>query len=74
MPILVNLDLQLVKKKMRLNQLAELTGISVPNLSKLKTGKARAVRFSTLEKICSALDCKPGDILDYEPGENPQDD
>ena len=49
---MVNLDLQLVKKKMRLNQLAELTGISVPNLSKLKTGKARAVRFSTLEKIC----------------------
>jgi len=73
MPILVNLDLQLVKKKMRLNQLAELTGISVPNLSKLKTGKARAVRFSTLEKICRALDCKPGDILDYEPGESAED-
>ena len=70
MPILVNLDLQLVKKKMRLNQLAELTGISVPNLSKLKTGKARAVRFSTLEKICRALDCKPGDILDYEKDES----
>ena len=58
---------------MRLNQLAELTGISAPNLSKLKTGKARAVRFSTLEKICRALDCKPGDILEYEPDESAED-
>ncbi len=66
MPIVVNLDLQLVKKKMRLNHLAEQTGISVPNLSKLKTGKARAIRFSTLDKICRVLECRPGDVLDYE--------
>ncbi len=65
MPIIVNLDMQLVKRKMRLTDLAERVGITIANLSILKQGKAKAIRFSTLEAICRALDCQPGDILEY---------
>ena len=65
MPIIVNLDVQLAKRKMKLNELSEQVGISAQNLSVLKTGKARAIRFSTLEKLCQVLDCTPGDLLEY---------
>jgi len=65
MTIVVNLDVQLAKRKMRLNELAEQVEISVQNLSVLKTGKARAIRFSTLEKLCRVLECTPGDLLEY---------
>jgi putative transcriptional regulator len=67
MPIIVNLDLALAKKKMRSKELAETIGITEQNLSILKTGKARALRFSTLAAICKALDCQPGDLLEYKP-------
>lgn len=67
MAIIVNLDVQLAKQKMKLNELSDLVGISVQNLSVLKTGKARAIRFSTLDKLCVALDCSPGDLLDHQP-------
>lgn len=67
MAIIVNLDVMLAKRKMQLNELSERVGITVSNLSNLKTGKARAVRFSTLEAICEALDCQPGDIVEYRP-------
>ncbi len=67
MPIQVELDLMLVKKKLRLTELADSVGITIANLSILKTGKAKAMRFSTLEAICKALDCQPGDILKYTP-------
>jgi len=70
MGIVVNLDVELAKKKMQLNTLSELVGISVVNLSILKSGKAKAVRFSTLSAICKALDCQPGDILEYVGDEN----
>jgi len=70
MPIIVNLDLQLVKKKMRLTELAERVGITIANLSVLKQGKARAIRFSTLEAICRELECQPGDILEFRPEES----
>jgi len=66
MPINVALDVMLAKRKMSLSELSEKVGITMSNLSILKTGKAKAVRFSTLEKICEALDCQPGDILEYE--------
>ena len=66
MPIIVNLDVAMAKKKMSLTELSECVGISMTNLSLLKTGKVKGVRFNTLEAICEALDCKPGDILDYE--------
>ncbi len=66
MKIVINLDVMLAKRKMRLNELSEKVGVSVTNLSLLKTGKAKGVRFSTLIKICEALDCKPGDIIDVE--------
>jgi putative transcriptional regulator len=66
MRIVVNLDVMLAKRKMRLNELAERVDISVANLSILKTGKAKAIRFSTLEAICHALECQPGDILEYQ--------
>lgn len=66
MPIVINLDVQLAKHKMQSNQLAKIIGITPQNLSVLKSGRARAIRFETLTKICRALDCKPGDILDYE--------
>lgn len=65
MPIVVNLDVMLAKRKRRLKELAEYTGITIQNLSNLKTGKARGVRFSTLEMICRFLDCQPGEILEY---------
>ena len=69
MPIIVNLDVMLAKRKIRSNELASQIGITTANLSILKTGKARAIRFSTLEKICEILECKPGDILEYRPDE-----
>lgn len=67
MPILVNLDLMLVKRKMSLTDLSSKVGVTISNLSILKQGKARAIRFSTLEAICEVLDCTPGDILEYQP-------
>ncbi|WP_420549285.1 helix-turn-helix domain-containing protein [Curvivirga sp.] len=65
MPIIVNLDVMLAKRKMTLSQLAEEVDITIANLSVLKTGKAKAIRFSTLDVICSVLDCQPGDLLEY---------
>lgn len=65
MPIQVNLDLMLVRRGMKLSELAEAIDITLPNLSILKTNKARAIRFSTLEAICKELDCQPGDLLQY---------
>jgi putative transcriptional regulator len=65
MPIVVNLDVMLAKRKMSLTELSERVGITMANLSVLKTGKAKAVRFSTLEDICKVLECQPGDILEY---------
>lgn len=65
MPIIVNLDVMLAKRKMKSKELAEIIGITTANLSILKSGKAKAVRFSTLEAICKALDCQPSDILEY---------
>lgn len=65
MSIIVNLDVQLARRKMKLNELSELVEISVQNLSVLKTGKARAIRFTTLDKLCRVLECAPGDILEY---------
>ncbi|GGI83047.1 transcriptional regulator [Shewanella hanedai] len=67
MKIVVNLDVMLAKRNMRLNELSEKIGISIQNLSILKTGKAKAIRFSTLALICEALDCQPGDLLEYLP-------
>ena len=69
MPIIVNVDVMLAKRKMSSGELADKVGITAANLSILKTGKAKAVRFSTLAALCKALDCQPGDILEYEPGE-----
>jgi len=66
MPIIVNLDVMMAKRKMSLNELSEKVDLTLANLSILKTGKAKAVRFSTLEAICKALDCQPGDILEYK--------
>lgn len=66
MAIIINLDVMLAKRKMRLTELAEKVGITMANLSILKNGKARAIRFSTLEAICEALDCQPGDILEFK--------
>ncbi|MCF7566880.1 helix-turn-helix transcriptional regulator [Sabulilitoribacter arenilitoris] len=65
MPIIVNLDVMLAKRKMKSKDLAEIIGITTANLSILKSGKAKAIRFSTLEAICKALDCQPSDILEY---------
>ncbi len=65
--IIVNLDVMMARRKMSLNELSERVGITVANLSILKTGKAKAVRFSTLDAICRALDCSPGDILEFRP-------
>jgi putative transcriptional regulator len=65
MPIIVNLDVMLAKRKLMLKELSEQVGVSVVNLSILKQGKAKAIRFSTLESICTALDCQPGDILEF---------
>ncbi len=69
MAIVVNLDIMLAKRKMKLKELSEIVGVSTVNLSILKQGKAKAVRFSTLNAICSALDCQPGDILEFEESE-----
>ncbi|HPW90246.1 MAG TPA: helix-turn-helix transcriptional regulator [Paludibacteraceae bacterium] len=66
MSIIVNLDVMMAKRKMSLNELSEKVDVTPANLSILKTGKAKAIRFSTLEAICEALDCQPGDILEYE--------
>jgi putative transcriptional regulator len=66
MPIVVNLDVMLARRKMRLNELAELVGITAQNLSVLKTGRAKAIRFGTLEKLCEVLDCQPGDLFAFE--------
>jgi putative transcriptional regulator len=66
MPIIVNVDVMLARRKMRLNELADRVGISAQNLSVLKTGRARAIRFSTLERLCEALKCQPGDLLAFE--------
>lgn len=67
MPIVVNLDVMLAKRKVRSRDLAEQVGITEQNISLLKSGKVKGVRFDTLEKICAALDCQPGDILEYRP-------
>ena len=66
MPLVVNVDVMLARRKMRLNELAEKVGITPQNLSVLKTGKARAIRFSTLEKLCEVLECQPGDLFAFE--------
>ena len=66
MSIIINLDVMLAKRKMRSNELAEILGITTANLSVLKTGKAKGIRFSTLEAICKALDCQPADIIEYK--------
>ena len=70
MAIVVNLDVMLAKRKMSLSQLSEKVDITLANLSVLKTNKAKAIRFSTLEAICEALDCQPGDILEFVPEED----
>jgi putative transcriptional regulator len=66
MSIIVNLDVMMAKRKISLNELSERVDLTISNLSILKTGKAKAIRFSTLEAICKALDCQPGDILEYD--------
>ena len=70
MPIIVNVDVMLARRKMSSGELAERIGISPTTLSILKTGKAKAVRFTTLDAICKALDCQPGDVLEYRPDNN----
>jgi putative transcriptional regulator len=74
MAIEVNLDLILVKKKMSLTELSNRVGITIANLSILKQGHARAIRFSTLDKLCEALDCQPGDLLSYRKDDNSPED
>ena len=74
MPIRVHLDRVLLERRMSLTELADRVGVTLANLSILKTGKARAVRFSTLDAICRALDCQPGDILRFAPGDPEPDD
>lgn len=69
MAIIINLDVMLAKRKMSVTELSERVGITMANVSILKTGKAKAVRFSTLEAICDVLDCQPGDILEYQRSE-----
>ncbi len=70
MPIIVNLDVMMAKRKISLNELSARVDLTLSNLSILKTGKAKAIRFSTLDAICKALDCQPGDILEYRNSEN----
>ena len=70
MPIIVNLDVMMAKRKMSLNELSERVDLTLSNLSILKTGKAKAIRFTTLEAICNVLNCQPGDILEYRENEN----
>jgi putative transcriptional regulator len=72
MPIIVNLDVMMAKRKISLNELSERVDLTLSNLSILKTGKAKAIRFSTLEAICKALDCQPSDILEYVNDEKEQ--
>jgi putative transcriptional regulator len=74
MGIIINLDLLLVRRKMKLSELAERVGITIANLSILKQNKARAIRFSTLDALCRELECQPGDLLEYSTGEteNPE--
>ena len=67
MSIIINIDVMLAKRKMSVTQLADEVGITLANMSVLKTGKAKAIRLSTLEAICKALDCQPGDVLEYKP-------
>lgn len=74
MAIVVRLDVALARRKMSLTELSERVGVTLANLSVLKTGKARAVRFSTLEAICRALDCQPGEILEFDPARPPSAD
>lgn len=74
MPIVVTLDVMLARRKMRSRELAERIGITEPNLSLLKSGKVRGMRFDTLARICAALDCQPGDLLSYAPGPEPESD
>jgi putative transcriptional regulator len=74
MPIIINIDIVLAKKKMRSKELAEAIGITEQNLSILKTGKARALRFTTLEAICKVLECQPGDLLEYRPSDSSSTD
>ncbi|MGN0633453.1 MAG: helix-turn-helix domain-containing protein [Oscillospiraceae bacterium] len=74
MPIIVNLDVMMAKRKISSNELADMIGITAANLSILKTGRAKAVRFSTLDKICEALKCQPGDILEWQEGENDEEE
>jgi putative transcriptional regulator len=71
MAIVVRLDVMLAKRKMRANELSEIIGITPSNLSLLRSGKVRGVRFATLEAICRALECQPGDLLEYVPDEEP---
>lgn len=66
MPVIVNLDVMMAKRKMSLNELSDKVGLTLANLSILKTGKAKAIRFSTLEAICKVLECQPGDLLEYK--------
>ena len=66
MPIIINIDVMMAKRKMSLNELSEKVDLTLSNLSILKTGKAKAIRFSTLEALCKALDCEPGDLLEYK--------
>jgi len=70
MPIVVNLDVMLARRKMSLTELSERVGITIANMSILKSGKAKAVRFSTLEEVCKILECQPGDILEYMDDDN----
>lgn len=74
MPIRVTLDRMLLERRMSLTELCDRVGITMANLSILKTGKAKAVRFSTLEALCKELDCQPGDLLNYEEGESEPDE
>ncbi len=66
MAIIINLDVMLAKRKMKLNELSKIVGITISNLSILKQGKAKAIKLSTLDAVCKALDCQPGDILEYQ--------
>lgn len=66
MPIIINIDVMLAKRKMSVTELAEKVGITMANISVLKNGKAKAIRFSTLEAICKALECQPGDVLEFK--------
>lgn len=74
MSIIVNLDIMLAKRKMSVTGLSERVGITMANLSVLKNDKAKAIRFSTLERICQVLDCQPGDILEYDPRKKESND